>query len=101
VRKATIKPDKSWRAAWWILGLAVLVLALAIRIRLLGIPVERDEGEYADAGQLMLQGIPPYKLAYNMKFRGTYVAYDLPLPTHDQGAADHHGRHTDLAGLLH
>jgi hypothetical protein len=41
----------------------------------LGIPLERDEGEYAYAGQLMLQGIPPYKLAYNMKFPGTYAAY--------------------------
>src|SRR6476620_7578757 len=25
----------------------------------------------------MLQGIPPYKLAYNMKFPGTYAAYAL------------------------
>jgi 4-amino-4-deoxy-L-arabinose transferase-like glycosyltransferase len=53
----------------------VFVLVIAIRIRLLGIPLERDEGEYAYAGQLMLQGIPPYKLAYNMKFPGTYAAY--------------------------
>src|SRR6266850_1346778 len=30
---------------------------------------------YAYAGQLILQGIPPYKLAYNMKFPGTYTAY--------------------------
>jgi len=37
--------------------------------------VERDEGEYADAGQLILQGVPPYTLAYNMKFSGTYAAY--------------------------
>src|SRR6059058_5341923 len=57
------------------------ILALAIgavvfiRFRLLAIPLERDEGEYAYAGQLMLQGIPPYKLAYNMKFPGTYAAY--------------------------
>ncbi len=50
---------------------------IAIRIRLLGIPLERDEGEYAYAGQLILQGIPPYKLAYNMKFPGTYAAYAL------------------------
>jgi len=48
---------------------------IAIRIRLLGIPLERDEGEYAYAGQLILQGIPPYKLAYNMKFPGTYITY--------------------------
>jgi 4-amino-4-deoxy-L-arabinose transferase-like glycosyltransferase len=38
-------------------------------------PLERDEGEYAYAGQLLLQGIPPYQLAYAMKFPGTYIAY--------------------------
>jgi hypothetical protein len=48
-----------------------------IRIRLLAIPLERDEGEYAYAGQLMLRGIPPYQLAYNMKFPGVYAAYAL------------------------
>ena len=56
------------RAGWWILAIIVFGLVIAIRIRLLGIPLERDEGEYAYAGQLILQGIPPYKLAYNMKF---------------------------------
>ncbi len=63
------------RIAWWVLAAIVLGLTTAIRIRLLGIPLERDEGEYAYAGQLMLQGIAPYKLAYNMKFPGTYAAY--------------------------
>src|SRR5713101_1126437 len=63
--------------AWWTLfALAIGIVAL-IRIRLLAIPLERDEGEYAYAGQLMLQGIPPYKLAYNMKFPGIYAAYAL------------------------
>ena len=41
------------------------------------VPFERDEGEYAYAGQLLLEGIPPYKLAYNMKFPGIYAAYAL------------------------
>jgi 4-amino-4-deoxy-L-arabinose transferase-like glycosyltransferase len=63
--------------AWWTLATVVFGLVFAIRIRLLGIPLERDEGEYAYAGQLILQGIPPYKLAYNMKFPGTYAAYAL------------------------
>jgi hypothetical protein len=40
-------------------------------------PLERDEGEYAYAGQLILERIPPYKLVYNMKFPGTYAAYAL------------------------
>ena len=63
--------------AWWTFATIVFTLVVAIRIRLLGIPLERDEGEYAYAGQLILQGIPPYKLAYNMKFPGTYAAYAL------------------------
>jgi 4-amino-4-deoxy-L-arabinose transferase-like glycosyltransferase len=66
---------KALRFGWCVLALMVFGLVLAIRIRLLGIPLERDEGEYGYAGQLMLQGIPPYKLAYNMKFPGTYAAY--------------------------
>src|SRR6266567_4929398 len=68
---------KLLRSGCWILVVIVFGVVIAIRIRLLGIPLERDEGEYAYAGQLMLQGIPPYKLAYNMKFPGTYAAYAL------------------------
>ena len=71
--------DKTFRIAWWVFALAVFVLTTAIRIRLLGIPLERDEGEYAYAGQLLLQGITPYKLSYSMKFPGTYVAYAITM----------------------
>jgi hypothetical protein len=74
VRKTDINGNLV-QVAWWALATIVFTLAAAIRIRLLGIPLERDEGEYAYAGQLILQGIPPYKLAYNMKFPGTYAAY--------------------------
>ena len=63
------------RLGWWILAVIVFGGVLAIRIRLLEVPLERDEGEYAYAGQLILQGVPPYTLAYNMKFPGTYAAY--------------------------
>jgi Dolichyl-phosphate-mannose-protein mannosyltransferase len=66
---------RALRTGWWVLAAIVLGVVIAIRIRLLGIPLERDEGEYAYAGQLILQGVPPYQLAYNMKFPGTYAAY--------------------------
>ena len=46
-----------------------------MRIRLLDIPLERDEGEYAYAGQLLLQGVPPYAAVYSMKAPGIYGAY--------------------------
>jgi hypothetical protein len=57
---------------------------IAIRIRLLNLPLERDEGEYAYAGQLMLCGIAPYKLAYNMKFPGTYAFYAMIMSVFGQ-----------------
>jgi hypothetical protein len=52
-----------------------VLLVIVVRVRLLQIPLERDEGEYAYAGQLLLEGIPPYKLAFNMKLPGTYACY--------------------------
>ena len=65
---------------------AVLVFVAAVRLRLAGVPLERDEGEYAYAGQLILQGIPPYRLVYNMKFPGAYYAYSLVLAVFGQTA---------------
>jgi len=53
----------------------LIALFAMLRLRLLDLPLERDEGEYAYAGQLILDGIPPYKLVYNMKWPGTYAAY--------------------------
>jgi 4-amino-4-deoxy-L-arabinose transferase-like glycosyltransferase len=35
-------------------------------------PLERDEGEYAYAGQLILQGVPPYLHAFSMKLPGMF-----------------------------
>jgi len=63
---------------WIVLGI-VLLAAAAVRIRLITMPLERDEGEFAYMGQLMLQGVPPYKIAYNMKFPGIYAIYALMM----------------------
>lgn len=52
-----------------------IAAAAAIRIRLLGIPLERDEGEYAYIASQLLHGVPPYIKAYSMKFAGIYVVY--------------------------
>jgi len=65
---------------WALLAVvAVVVFVAIVRLRVAGIPLERDEGEYAYAGRLILEGVPPYGLAYNMKFPGTYYAYALIL----------------------
>lgn len=70
--------------------LTVIVFFGAIRWRLADMPLERDEGEYAYAGQLMLQGIPPYQLADNMKLPGTYAAYAAILAVFGQTARGIH-----------
>ena len=58
--------------------LAVVLLFITfLRLRLVDFPLERDEGEYALMGQLILKGIPPYEMAYNMKLPGTYYMYAL------------------------
>jgi len=63
---------RRWRYA---ILLLIILFSACVRFRLRDFPLERDEGEYAYAGQLILQGIPPYQLAYNMKLPGTYAAY--------------------------
>jgi hypothetical protein len=57
---------------------------VVLRIRLLPVPLERDEGEFAYAGQLILEGIPPYQLAYNVKLPGIYAAYALVMAVFGQ-----------------
>ncbi len=66
----THSENKSVNVEYIFLGLVLLFIAL-IRWRLLGLPMERDEGEYAYMGSLILDGIAPFKAAYNMKYPGT------------------------------
>ena len=81
-----------WRLFRWhfVVLLAVIFFFEVIRWRLLDMPLERDEGEYAYAGQLILQGIPPYQLAYNMKLPGTYAAYAAILAVFGETARGIH-----------
>ena len=68
-------------SSYWGYGLLLLVVIFfaLVRFHLRECPLERDEGEYAYAGQLMLQGIPPYQLVYSMKLPGTFAAYAVIL----------------------
>ena len=76
---------------WVTLALAVAVLlAAGVRLRLLNLPLERDEGEFAYMGQLMLDGVPPYQLAFNMKLPGACAAYAVMMRLFGQTAAGIH-----------
>lgn len=69
-------PSPAATVNWHIIVLGIVMLLIVwVRIRLLSVPLERDEGEYAYAGSQLLQGVIPYKEAYNMKLPGTYFMY--------------------------
>ena len=89
-QQPSISPSQTGRL-WGVILLALVILFFsAIRFRLRDMPLERDEGEYAYAGQLILQGIAPYALAYNMKLPGTYAAYALMMAVFGQSPAAVH-----------
>ena len=81
--------------SYWVWGAlaAIMLFTAAIRVRLLEVPLERDEGEYAYAGQFILRGVPPYAQVYNMKMPGIYAAYALILAVFGQ---THIGIHLGL-----
>jgi hypothetical protein len=74
VTKAKLPPSIEW-------GIVTIAIVLVgwVRFRFREFPLERDEGEYAYMGQLMLQGLAPYKLAYTMKLPGCAIAYALMM----------------------
>lgn len=72
-------PKRPVTLVTYILLALVLAVVVSVRIRLLSVPLERDEGEFAYMGQLLLKGIPPFTHAYTMKLPGVSVAYALFL----------------------
>ena len=78
MKNQTSQPVKSSfdMISWISAAVAVLVIFL-LRMRLNNIPFERDEGEFAYMGQIILKGLMPYAEAYNMKLPGTYYMYAL------------------------
>ncbi len=77
------------RNGWLWLAL-ILAFNFLLRWHLREMPLERDEGEYAYAGQLLLQGFAPYQIAWNMKFPGTYYAYAALMSAFGQTPAGIH-----------
>jgi len=83
---------------WGLVFTLVMVMAFVVyvRVHFAEIPLERDEGEYAYAGQLILQGIPPYGSLYSMKLPGIYAAYAAILELFGQ---THRGIHLGLLAV--
>jgi len=68
-----------------VFGVFVLAICM-IRMRWLVMPLDRDEAEYAYMGKLVLNGVAPYKEAYNMKLPGIYYMYALIMAVFGQSS---------------
>lgn len=92
MRLKNLREKLKWHYIWALRGALFLTIALVIivRIRFLDVPLERDEGEYAYMARLMLEGVPPYLLAYSMKLPGIYVVYALIMLLFGQTIAGIH-----------
>lgn len=75
---------------YYALLLMVLIFFALLRFRLRDMPLERDEGEYAYGGQLLLHGISLYRLVYTVKLPGTHAAYAAILAIFGQTQAGIH-----------
>jgi hypothetical protein len=87
MKQEPVFPNRFNTSLLSILTILVIVTSLYVRVRLLGTPLERDEGEYAYMAQLLLKGIPPYTYAYTMKLPGVALVYALFMSIFGQSAA--------------
>ncbi len=88
------RPDRNAALLAWGILAAVAGLVMVIRVRMFGIPFERDEGEFVVMGRMILDGVPPYAEAYNLKPPGIYLAYAAVMALFGQNPPGVH------AGLL-
>jgi len=70
--------DHSWgpRLAW----VAIFLLYLLVRLPLLEVPLDRDEGAFGLVGQAILQGELPFRDIFDHKPPGVFYAYAAALP---------------------
>ena len=64
-----------YRGVAWLILASALVLFLALRVRVVSMPFERDEGEYAYIAQRVPAGDAPYRAAFFQKTPGTVFVY--------------------------
>lgn len=74
----------------WALLTLTICLIIGVRLRMLDLPLDRDEGDYAYGAQLMLQGLLPYVDFQTMRLPGIYVVYSSILAVFGQTASAIH-----------
>ena len=74
----------------WIAMGIILFSTVVLRLSMLQMLLERDEGEFAYMGQLLLQGLPPYLTAYSMKLPGMCFIYAFIMAIFGQSTSAIH-----------
>lgn len=82
---------RATRIAAVIIAVTLILISIYCRLRLLAVPLERDEGGFAYIAQQMLNGTPPFESGYSMKLIGIHAAYALFLSLFGQTPAAIHG----------
>src|SRR5580698_7960905 len=72
-----ITTRKKSSAGQWLALLGLAALFVALRWNNYAAPLDRDEGEYAYAAQLMVQDIAPYQHAFIQKPPAVFYSYAL------------------------
>lgn len=57
----------------------ILTVAIVVRLPILDVPFERDEGEFAYVGNLILSDVTPYSFEGNLKLPGAYYYFALMI----------------------
>jgi hypothetical protein len=74
---AKASPARELGVTLWLA--AIFLFFGFIRVRLLDFPLERDEGEYAYSGQLLLKGMFSYRSLHTMKLPGMAMVNALAM----------------------
>jgi len=76
--------------------LTVVIAVSIVKLHLLAMPLERDEGEYAYIAQLLMHGSPLYLNAFSAKLPGIYLFYAIIMTLFGQSS---YGIHLGLLVL--
>jgi hypothetical protein len=70
---------KIMTAGPWAVLILVVLFVVVVRVGLLDVPLERDEGEYAYTAERILEGVLPYTESYDLKMPGLHAVYAVFL----------------------
>ncbi|HZV83096.1 MAG TPA: glycosyltransferase family 39 protein, partial [Geobacteraceae bacterium] len=73
----SVEPENESPVRYGTIAVAALLIIVALycRIRLLPVPLERDEGGFAYIGQQLLHGVPPFESGNMKVLGGVHFAY--------------------------